>query len=1748
VSARRHTSLDRLADDQPFVLDLLSVMAFFAAEPLPLGLLSEHADALPADLARQVADAEGRSRIASLLQEHSLASADADTVTLPDKVSAAVLARLDRSPREDWCRVALRLLEAAFPERSDDVRAWPACEALLRHVLQALGHAEALGLADERSVRLLDRAASYLLSRGEYSQAHELAKRALRDWSPERDDALSGTLHHTFGCALNSLGDVRAAREELEQAVAIHSTVLGPHHPDVVKDRTSLGAVLEELGDVGAAREQLEAAVASGEGRDALEVEDGVARRVLGWIALRDGDPETARAHYEQAIPLVEELCGPDHPEVAGGHTGLALVLEELGDLDRARSELERALAIAEAAQGADHPEVAVIRSNLGGVLQKLGLLAEAREQLERALATGEATLPEGHRGLWIRHRKLATVLEAARDLAQAREHVEHALQLSEQALGPGDPRVASDLVALGGVLTALGDHLGARDAYQRALTIVERNQGRDNPDVASHAVLVAGAARKAGDLPAAQTHLERALEIYERAEGPARTNASAVRIALARLITDLGRQLVRTYRALGRDDDAQALEEQTSTALARVLEGELGRGDDTSLLTLAEAAVESGELDLAETALQQVETGDDDSGASARSRRAGLGAGWHRLGRIWMEARDYGRAKRALDAALPLVETNPLSHGMVLHDLADVLRSQGEIQEAIDVYRQAAERKRQAGERGDPRHLALTLLALGRALRAAGNEGAALRAFEERLTILEALPTRDHQAEGITLHDIGDVRRTQARIDEAIDLYRRAAEHKRRAGDRNDPRDLALTLLTLGALQLERGDAHGARDAGAEAVRLLRDLTDGDAYMLGTALVLVGRAARTQQDVRGALAPLDEGYRVLKADGVANPIEVAVVAGLLAATFEGLDRHDEALRIAQEQLAGDDLKSIVAMVQTSSESGGARLAEAALESAQSAWEGRSDAEPQRMLGTAWHHLGRACREREDFDRARRAFEAALHLMPNQQSQGVLLHDIGDLHRAQDETDEAIDLYRRAAEHKRRAGDDGSPRDLATTLLSLGRTLETSGRHDEALEAYDERMAILGSLTERAPEAEGITLHDIGDVRRAQGQIDEAIYLYRQAADRKRQAGEHGNPRDLATTLLTLGRALEKRERYDDALAVYQERLEILESLPEPDHHAIGVTLDDIGDVRRAQGRTDEAIGLYRRAADHERRAGASGNPRSLATTLLSLGRALQDKGDDDAALGAYGQRLAILSSLPTSDPQAEGITLHDIGNVRRKQGRIDDAIELYRQAAEHKRQADERRDASDLAVTLLALAEAQLVANRPADGRESADEAARLLRDAPDAETRQLATALVLAADAAIASDDTEAALPLLEEGQALLREADPTALLELARVKVSLAAVQDHVGRESEAAGTRANARAILEEAFDSGVALDDLEVLSTVCMLCVACGALELARKVVDHARSLGAAAETPDPQLQDQVAEMLFFLGHAYFDNGEHDFEAALTAYAERLEILSSLPERDHQAEGITLHDIGNVRRAQARMPEAIDLYRQAADHKRQAGERGDPLGLATTLLVLGRALEEQGEHDAALDAYGERLAILSSLPERDHQAEGITFHDIGDVRRAQQQMSVAANLYREAADHKRRAGGKDLAASLLALGATRLSLGDASTATEAGKEALDLLRSLPDPRPDQLATALAVVAECALREGDAETALPLAEEANRVSADAPRFDPEVGRTIKTILAKAYEALGQPENARMANEQVERESPDPEAPEP
>jgi tetratricopeptide (TPR) repeat protein len=845
---------------------------------------------------------------------------------------------------------------------------------------------------------------------------------------------------------------------------------------------------------------------------------------------------------------------------------------------------------------------------------------------------------------------------------------------------------------------------------------------------------------------------------------------------------------------------------------------------------------------------------------------------------------------------------------------------------------------------------------------------------------------------------------RTNCEVLLAINAIAEAVHHAEQAlaiaqeGPTSKPADVAISLSELASVERRRGDLAAAREHYQRSLTLTEAADEADEQMLAQRALALGETERDLGELEAAVEHLSasllayerlEGSAALQAamprlqlaelqavavkhaaaatgalgsdeDAELNDISTRVFSQTLTSVLAGLD--------AAPQAKSTEVSRICVAV---ADAGRHRAPQLSLEALERAGELADLSRTQRLaLAAAWQRYGRARRDGDDLSAACESFESAAAMLDDLPPyQGVMLHDIGDVHYAAERFEAAIEAYRRAADRKAESP-NSDPLDLGTTLIMLGRALEKAGDYDGAAETYERRLALLASLSQRDLQAEGVTLHDLADVRRAQARPEEAIELYRKAIERKR---EHGRaPVDLATSLMAAGRLLANLDRLDEASAAFEERVELLTSLEQSRLQIEGVALHDLADVRKGQGRFEEAIDLYTRAAERKREAGQ--DPADLTITLRALSRAHRDTGDHRRAEPVLEECLSILESLPERNLQAEGVVLHDLADCRVAQGREAEGLALYREAVERKREGGAETPVASLSASLLSLGALEMSLDQAAAAASTTAEAIELMRGAAQPDPYRLASALIFHA---AALEDPEQGVSELLEALELLRDDDNTPPRELAALCMLCAETLKSAGRDEEAAAALASAERELERSFSEPGRPANPKSIVTLASMALESGSDEVAERCIDYMRA--ARRATPEDRLLTRsLCDGLRRLALHRSERGELDDARVLLE--EALGALSGLDSTEYPREGKLQHEIGGLFRREGELTAAADHFRRAAERRREAGEDCPPHDLAVSLVALGKVELDQGGSEAALPLAEEALALLRSEAE------------------------------------------------------------------------------------------------------------------------------------------------------------------------
>jgi tetratricopeptide (TPR) repeat protein/predicted Ser/Thr protein kinase len=208
---------------------------------------------------------------------------------------------------------------------------------------------------------------------GHYDQALEMYQRALTI-----TEAALGKQHSRYAAVLNSIAIVASRKGAWDQALDYHRQVLqiriaafGKDHHLVADSYHNTAIVLWHRKRFADALTAIEESIRIHENlrrNEAIDMSSVLAMR--GTIQRDLGHPKLALADHEQAVALVLQDKGPNHPSLAYPLLSLGRTLVSLQRVSEARARLEAALVILQAHnQDVDPVDLALVQSTLAQTL-----------------------------------------------------------------------------------------------------------------------------------------------------------------------------------------------------------------------------------------------------------------------------------------------------------------------------------------------------------------------------------------------------------------------------------------------------------------------------------------------------------------------------------------------------------------------------------------------------------------------------------------------------------------------------------------------------------------------------------------------------------------------------------------------------------------------------------------------------------------------------------------------------------------------------------------------------------------------------------------------------------------------------------------------------------------------------------------------------------------------------------------------------------------------------------------------------------------------------------------------------------------------------------------------------------------------------------------------------------------------------------------------------------------------------------
>ncbi len=468
-----------------------------------------------------------------------------------------------------------------------------------------------------------------------------------------------GSSHSQLAPKLNNLAVVnwRLARHSeaealFKRALAIYERDQGAEGREVLETLSNLAAVYRGQQRYGEAGELFARVLAVAEKTGAKKLMAGTLHN-LAVLREAEGRYREAETLYGKALPIVIEVQGAEHPNVALLINNVGIVYEKQGRTAEAERMYQRALAIIEKARGANHPSVADTLNNLAGIYRAGERYEEAEGLLKRSLAIREQALGPKHPEIAESLNNIANLYAAQKRHKEAEELYRRVVAMREQNLGPNHVAVGRALNNLAIEYRSQGRHVEAARLYERTLKIFEGSIGKSHPDMIPPLTNAGVALAAAGHPEEAANAHARALALAEEFLGPRHPQTALILDNLAGASAaegDAGKALALSRKATdiliadtAAASDARATEERAK--LYRRRAARLWQASEKRLEPAASLAAEA--FAMAQWANQSA------AAAALQQTSVRFAAGSDKLAALVREAQDLNTLWRDRDKAL---------------------------------------------------------------------------------------------------------------------------------------------------------------------------------------------------------------------------------------------------------------------------------------------------------------------------------------------------------------------------------------------------------------------------------------------------------------------------------------------------------------------------------------------------------------------------------------------------------------------------------------------------------------------------------------------------------------------------------------------------------------------------------------------------------------------------------------------------------------------------------------------------------------------------------------------------------------------------------------------------------------------------------------------------------------------------------------------------------------------------------------
>ncbi len=276
--------------------------------------------------------------------------------------------------------------------------------------------------------------------------------------------------------------------------------------------------------------------------------------------------------------------------------------------------------------------------------------------------------------------------------------------------------------------------------------------------------------------------------------------------------------------------------------------------------------------------------------------------------------------------------------------------------------------------------------------------------------------------------------------------------------------------------------------------------------------------------------------------------------------------------------------------------------------------------------------------------------------------QGAVALTLGGVYRSLGAYDEAAPLLDTAEALARRVG--ATPEQMAIILETQGSLAYDQGDYEASQAVYLEGIEaaeasgdpiLAADLNEGLASVEA----ELAELGAAEARLREVLALRREATPEDHAA--------LATTLLNLADVLRDQGKYDEAVILGEECLDLTRGAYGPNTLQMASALNHLASTLRSAGRAEESLSYLREGLEVRMSVYPDGHPETAAS-LGNLAGALNGLQRYEEAEQARRQSLAMLKQFFPDEHPYVAATTHSLGESLVVQGKYDEALPTLRE------------------------------------------------------------------------------------------------------------------------------------------------------------------------------------------------------------------------------------------------------------------------------------------------------------------------------------------------------------------------------------------------------------------------------------------------------------------------------------------------